>query len=91
MHQLRTKFSRLFSTTSAALWLLAGSIAVAEAKPSGQYGPVVEKNYTLPYFIVGLAIVLGVVIVCRSSHRADRPDMPDREMEDRITKMSSKK
>ncbi len=46
-----------------------------------------DKNYVLCYFLVGLAIALGLLVACRPSGREDRPRMPEQDLEAKIEKM----
>jgi hypothetical protein len=56
---LRVAAITLFAVLSAAqsLWAQA---------PGQQH---IDKNYSIQYFLVMLACVLGLLIVCRSAHR----------------------
>ncbi len=65
----------------AILFFLLSSPALAAPRKK-----VVEeaetKNYTVPYLIVVILIGVGLMAICRPSHRADKPDekvKPDEE------------
>jgi len=55
---------------SAACWLAfdAAALAQAQQKTAEPEG----GSYVLPYFLVRLAVGLGLLVVCRASHRRDR-------------------
>ena len=44
-----------------------------------QFGPeeASEKNYVMCYFLVGLAVALGLVAICRPSRRSKEVRRPD--------------
>jgi hypothetical protein len=54
---------------ACAGWLLAsGSLTAQDAKSGGGGGA-----WVLSYFLVLLGVVLGMLVVCRTSTRRDRP------------------
>jgi hypothetical protein len=55
-------------STAAALSTCFGRATIAWADSSVP-PPVAEKSYVMPYFLVVLACALGLMLVCRSSHR----------------------
>jgi hypothetical protein len=61
---------------AAAMWLAVyGHALAAKNKPApADTGGAAEstKGWVLPYFIVLLAIGLGMLVVCRSSRRSER-------------------
>ena len=59
---LRVAAITLFAWSVAAASLLAQ----APGPPGSQH---IDKNYSIQYFLVMLACVLGLLIVCRSAHR----------------------
>jgi hypothetical protein len=71
---------KLAFATLAVWWGLHGA-AVAQVGKDGQGGPPKPVGgggggnsaaYTLPYFLVALAIGLGIYVLCRPSHRRER-------------------
>lgn len=56
----------LVASITLATCLAVGSVAWADS--SVPAAPA-EKSYVLPYFVVVLACALGLMLVCRSSHR----------------------
>jgi hypothetical protein len=60
--------------TAASAWLLAASIAFAQAnQPATSGGGSGDSmSYMFPYLIVLLALVLGMLVVARSSSRRER-------------------
>ena len=66
--------SLIQSLIAAAVWLLAASIAFAQpnqpASTGGGSGD--SMSYMLPYMVVLLALVLGMMVVARSSSRRER-------------------
>lgn len=55
---------------SAASWLALDAAALAQAQqPSAEPQ---GGSYVLSYFLVLLAVGLGLLVVCRASHRRDR-------------------
>jgi hypothetical protein len=59
----------------AAIWLMAASIAFAQPNQpagSGGGGSGDSMSYMLPYMVVILALVLGMMVVARSSSRRER-------------------
>ena len=62
---------------AAAMWLAVYGQALAAKKkpePADAGGGAAESTHgwVLPYFILLLAIGLGMLVVCRSSRRSDR-------------------
>ncbi len=56
----------LVVTITLVACLAVGNVAWADS--SVPAAPA-EKSYVLPYFVVVLACALGLMLVCRSSHR----------------------
>jgi hypothetical protein len=48
---------------------LTATTALAASTPGGP-APDSAKSYVIPYFLVILAMALGLIIVCRSSNRS---------------------
>ena len=72
MSNLKSLFQSLFA---AAIWLMAAGIAIAQPKqPAGSGGGSDDGMtwYMLPYMAVLLALVLGMMVVARSSSRRER-------------------
>ena len=60
--------------------LAANSITLATSVPAWAQITAEEpppKSYVMPYFIVGLGIVLGLVAVCRTSKRDKNVRRPE--------------
>jgi hypothetical protein len=55
-----------------ASWLLFAGLLFAKGETSGEGGGG-GGSWILSYFLTGLAIVLGLLVVCRASSRRDRP------------------
>ena len=51
-------------------WLAVHGTALAAAAPKKEDNG--GGSYVLPYFLVILGVGLGLLLVCRSSHRRDR-------------------
>jgi hypothetical protein len=56
------------ATVALLAWSLTATMALAASTPGA---PVDSgKSYVIPYFLVILAMALGLIIVCRSSNRS---------------------
>ena len=71
-HTLRILWICVFFLTATAFWLIAATQALAadSAAPKPAEGGM--SDYMLSYMIVIAGIVLGLLVVARSSHRRDR-------------------
>jgi hypothetical protein len=68
---LRILQTFVFVLSATAVWLLATAQALAaDPPPKAPEGSLTD--YTLSYFVVGLGIVLGLLIVSKASNRRDR-------------------
>ncbi|MDZ4819137.1 MAG: hypothetical protein SGJ20_09215 [Planctomycetota bacterium] len=54
------------------LSLADASVASAAPRSKKKVAEPVTKSYVMPYFLVGLSITLGLLVVCRSGGRADQ-------------------
>ena len=64
----------LIAMIAIVCWSMTTNVALAkkkrrEAPPT----PESQKEYVMPYAIVMFSIILGVMVVCRPSKRADQP------------------
>jgi hypothetical protein len=57
------------ATAALLAWTLTATMALAASTPGGP-APDSAKSYVIPYFLVILAMALGLIIVCRSSNRS---------------------
>ena len=73
MHTLRHLRSGLLI---ALVWLAATLPALAQKAQAAKEEPTgpAPKSYLFPYAIVALAIVLGLLVVCRPTKRKKDPD-----------------
>jgi len=73
MNQLASFFRKFkILTTAALLWLAAHGPALAALdNPLADEGES-TGSWTLPYMLVMMGIVLGMLVVCRSSNRRDK-------------------
>ncbi len=70
---LAQKIARRFTfyVVLASVWLLAVNSAVAQPPPA-KAPEAGGMDYTMPYAVVILGLVLGLMIVSRASNRRDR-------------------
>jgi hypothetical protein len=72
MSNLKSLFLSLCATT---IWLITAGLALAQPNQpasSGGGGGGDSMAYVLPYMVVILALVLGMLVVARSSSRRER-------------------
>ncbi|MCE9548655.1 MAG: hypothetical protein K8T25_24525, partial [Planctomycetia bacterium] len=50
----------------------------------------VDKVYIVGYTLLGLMIGLGLLVVCHTRSRQDRPDLPQEEVMERLRNMHGK-
>ena len=59
------------SVFALAGWLLSSSLLFAKEGTTAAEGPT-EGTWVFSYFLTGLAVVLGMLVVCRASTRRER-------------------
>jgi hypothetical protein len=67
---------------------LVADASVAWAREAAQTQPA-EKSYGLAYVLVGFVVALGMMAVCRSGGRADKPRMVEQELKHRLEQMKT--
>jgi hypothetical protein len=75
MHGNNQTMNSLLHTAKTFAFLLAGWLFLASslfAKEGTTTEPSGGGSWVLSYFLVGLAVTLGLLVVCRSSSRRDR-------------------
>ena len=60
----------------ALAWITTASTLLA-AKAAAPAAPTTNQSYGIPYALVVLGIVLGLLIVCRSSNRTNEISLSD--------------
>jgi hypothetical protein len=62
----------LFFLSATAIWLIAATQALAQAPGATKPPEPSATDYMLSYLVVVLAIVLGLLVVAKTSSRRDR-------------------
>ncbi len=63
-----------YAAATLGCWLVLASAALAQQTNATE---VTQKNYAANWLLVSLAIVMGLLTVCRPARRADKPKQPE--------------